>query len=132
MNKDAYKEYLSDFRKSLDFLGIKKSDIVYVDSDIAGIVVKAKSELEFKGKQEQFLFLDGLIDTLKAQVSEEGTLLFPVYSWDFCRGKVLIITKQKVKSEHLTIIFWIIVMILREQNILFIHLWFGEKKLICF
>lgn len=87
MNQALFEKYMSEFRENLALAGVGASDVIYVGSDIAGIVVQAKEELGLADKAQQYAFLDGLIDALKAQVGEEGTLLFPVYSWDFCRGK---------------------------------------------
>ena len=87
MNSELLNEYISEFKMKICEAGINRGDIVYVGSDIAGILVSATKELGLSGKKEQYEFLDALIDALKDIVSEEGTLLFPVYSWDFCRGK---------------------------------------------
>ncbi len=87
MNTEKAKEYWEDFEKHLASLGIKKGDILYVGSDVASVLLSARHELELSSKEEQFRFLDKLIDSIQEAVSEEGTLLFPVYSWDFCRGK---------------------------------------------
>jgi aminoglycoside 3-N-acetyltransferase len=87
MNRSAFDKYIADFKDRLKDVGVKPGDIIYVGSDIAGIVIQAKEELELADKSEQNLLLDALIDALKETVTEEGTLLFPVYSWDFCRGK---------------------------------------------
>jgi len=87
MDTQKEKEYLREFKKSICELGIKSGDIVYVGSDVASVILQAKHELGIASKDEQFEFLDALIDSLQEIVTEAGTLLFPVYSWDFCRGK---------------------------------------------
>lgn len=87
MNNELFENYKRDFLSALREADIHEGDVVYVGSDIAGVIMGAIKELELRGKAEQNAFLDGIIDTLKTSVGEEGTLLFPVYSWDFCRGK---------------------------------------------
>ena len=87
MNTNKAEQYWQDFHKGLDELGIKKGDILYVGSDIAAMVVEASRELEFTSKQDQTDYLNRLVDEIKNHVTEEGTLLFPVYSWGFCRGE---------------------------------------------
>ncbi len=86
MNKEKIKQYWLDFHKSLDEVGINVGDIVYVGSDLGRILVQAKGELEIASKEEQFEFVNMLIDELKNHVTDRGTILFPVYSWAFCKG----------------------------------------------
>lgn len=86
MNKEKEKLYWEDFHKSMDALGIGKGDILYVGSDVAAVVVSASRELEIKTREERDAYLNALIDNIKEHVGEEGTLLFPVYSWKYCKG----------------------------------------------
>jgi len=60
-------------------LPISKGDMVYVISDVLDI---AKSCREHKEKFD----CEEFIESLKAAVGESGTLLFPTYNWDFCKG----------------------------------------------
>ena len=86
MNAEKASAYWKEFHDKLNELGITKGDILYVGSDVTAIVVNAMRELEFKTKQDQTDFLNALVDELKAHVTEEGTLLFPVYTWTICKG----------------------------------------------
>ncbi len=86
MNADKASAYWKEFHEKLDEIGVCKGDILYVGSDVTAIVVNAMRELEFKTKQDQTDFLNALVDELKAHVTEEGTLLFPVYTWTICKG----------------------------------------------
>lgn len=86
MNTEKATAYWKEFHEKLDEVGIDKGDIVCVGSDITAIVVNAMRELEFASKQDQTDFLNALVDELQKQVTEEGTLLFPVYTWIICRG----------------------------------------------
>lgn len=80
-------KYFNDFHSALNELGIGKGDMIYVSSDVVRLVVQAKRELEITSKDEQNQYIDMLIDELQKHVTEEGTILFPVYSWAFCKGK---------------------------------------------
>lgn len=86
MNDLKAKQYWNDFHKTLDKIGVHAGDILYIASDIARILTQARTELEFASRAEQYDYIDALIDALKEHVTEEGTLLFPVYSWAFCKG----------------------------------------------
>ncbi len=87
--------YWKEFRDKLSELGALKGGIIYVGSDITGLIVQAQKELGIKTRDERNAYINELIDALKEQVTEEGTLLFPVYSWDFCRGKGFDIRKTQ-------------------------------------
>lgn len=84
MNSD---KYWKEFHDKLNMIGIDKGDIVYIGSDITGLIIQAKKQLELKTKEEINSHLDELIDALKEHITDAGTILFPAYSWDFCRGK---------------------------------------------
>ena len=58
---------------------ISKGDVVYVISDMFGLS-KAYHEKGLK------LDLNVLIDGLWDIVGPDGTLLFPAFNWDFCKG----------------------------------------------
>lgn len=61
-------------------LGLQGNDTVLVASDIRRIIIRSKL---------QGTIIDplALIHMLQELVGSEGTLLFPVYNWDFCKGK---------------------------------------------
>lgn len=87
MNAKTLAAYKDELLETLERIGIRKGCSVYVGSDATRILLTATKELELKGKEEQYAFLDELINTLQKAVGEEGTLLFPVYSWTFCKGE---------------------------------------------
>lgn len=58
---------------------INKGDCVYVVSDMLELAKVYK-------EQGVKLELNLLIDKLQQIVGEDGTLLFPTFNWDFCRG----------------------------------------------
>ena len=62
-------------------IDISEGDIVYVASDIL--------KLSIFYKQNKILFDPNIfIDTLIKIVGDKGTLLFPTFNWDFCKGKI--------------------------------------------
>lgn len=74
---------------------IKKGDSVYVVSDIMKFGLEAH-------KNGERLDMNKVIDCLKDMVGEEGNLLFPVFSWDFCKGKGFDIKNTKSTCGSLT------------------------------
>ena len=80
-------QILEDCKRGIAELGISKGDIVYVASDITQLLVAIRKKEDLKTKEQQNEFLNGLIDAFQEAVGEEGTLLFPAYTWSFCKGK---------------------------------------------
>lgn len=74
---------------------IKKGDVLYVISDILEL---SKSEREDGLRFDRDAFIDGL----KEMVGEEGTILFPTFNWDFCKGKTFDVKKTPSKTGALT------------------------------
>lgn len=70
-----------DYLKLAEFFGFQKGDVVFVSSD-----VKRMSIYELK-HHNQRLDLNKFIDSIIQQIGPEGTLLFPVYNWGFCKGE---------------------------------------------
>lgn len=70
-------ESCTDWLKSLDW--IQKGDCVYVISDMLELAKVSREQ----GKR---LVLEDLIEALQEMTGEEGTLLFPTFNWDFCKG----------------------------------------------
>jgi len=73
-------------------LEIKKGDIVLVTE--SGISL-------FKKLKKLNSDFNELIELLKEKITDEGTLLFPTYNWDFCRGKTFDILKTRSKTSYL-------------------------------
>jgi len=61
-------------------IGLKKNDVVHISSDLTDLL------LNFKKNNEIF---DGnkLIDAIIRKIGLKGTILFPCFNWDFCKGK---------------------------------------------
>ncbi len=69
---------------SLNKIGISRGDIIYVASDIRYFIYTVTRDLDTEKLDEA---LQTITNRLQETVGEEGTILFPVFSWDFCRGK---------------------------------------------
>lgn len=82
-----YKKFLLEMKNGLYSLGLKNKDSVYVASDVTRILTHAKRKYNIQNVDDRNDFLLGLVETLKDIVGDQGNLFFPVFSWDFCRGK---------------------------------------------
>ena len=75
-NNDGYISY----KKIISRIDLNKGDIVIVSSDILRLIYACRDN------NEQFdpnIFIDSIID----KIGKKGTLLFPTYNWDYCKGK---------------------------------------------
>lgn len=88
-NKACFADWLADLH------WIEKGDCVYVISDM---LEPAKAVRERGGT----LDLNGLIDRLQELAGQEGTLLFPTFNWDFCKGIGFDYHKTPVKTGALS------------------------------
>lgn len=69
-----------DIEECFSNLEIYKGDNLLVSSSILKLLIyKKKKKIKFNPNQ--------LIDLLKSKLGKSGNLLFPVYNWDFCKGK---------------------------------------------
>lgn len=67
------------YDKVVSQLNIQKGDTLLVSSDIKKFMWNSL-------KRKEKFDIQRFIDTLIEAVGEEGTLLFPTYNWDFCKG----------------------------------------------
>lgn len=86
MDQTLFKRYLEKFQKTLGESGIGTGDVLYVASDIAGVIVDGRKELGITTGEDRSLFCDGIVNVLQDLVGRKGLLLFPVFSWAFCKG----------------------------------------------
>lgn len=86
-----FKNDFADLTVALNEFGIGKGDILYVASDITRLMYRA-NHLYGDVYDE---YMAGLTDTLQKTIGSNGTLLFPVFTWDFCRGKGHSVKKTK-------------------------------------
>ncbi len=81
-----YVECWRQLKKALAELHIEYGDIVYIASDVTLLLAEARKKYHVKTAEQRDEFLNEFIDMLQEVVGDQGTLLFPVFSWDFCRG----------------------------------------------
>ena len=79
-------EFIEIINEDLLKKTIKSGDIIYVASDMVGVFSAAKSCGVQTGKKERELICDELINSLIELVGQNGTVLIPVFSWDYCKG----------------------------------------------
>lgn len=80
----------------VQYLDIHSGDIIMVSSDVSRLVF---AEYHRIGEIPN---LDVLIDSLKDAVGEEGTLIFPTFTWDFCKGLPFDILRSDCKTGTLS------------------------------
>lgn len=97
---------LKGLAEALDSLGVTKGDILYVSSDIKTFLFRLATEFDIKNKEQRNKILNDLVDEFQSLVSTEGTLLFPVFSWDWCRGKGFNV--KNTKGEVGTLSNWVL------------------------
>ena len=76
MDANIRADYLAMFAE----MGIRQGDIVLVTSDIRKLCILHMC------RYKEILTPNDIIDILQYSVGVEGTLLFPTYNWDFCKG----------------------------------------------
>lgn len=79
-----------DFAEMLGTLreaGVEKGDMIYVASDVTGFLDDARRNLGVRTPAERNAYLSAFVDALQSLVTEEGTLLFPAFTWAFCKGQ---------------------------------------------
>ena len=79
-------QYISNLTEEFRRLGVSRGDILYVSSDVTVLTLDACRQCALKSKKDIDGFYDLLIDAMKELVGDEGTLLFPVFTWSFCRN----------------------------------------------
>lgn len=83
----AYEEMLGNLPEAMKQAGIGKGDMVYIASDASLLLLEARKKCGVKTASQRNAFLNSFIDALQEVVGAQGTLLFPVFSWSFCRGE---------------------------------------------
>lgn len=94
------------FAAALHSIGINSGEVLYVSSDIKALLYNLIVERGIKTTKERNEALSGLIDTFQNVVGSEGTLLFPVFSWDWCRGNGF--NAKTTKGEVGTLSNWVL------------------------
>lgn len=94
------------FIKILRDVGIVEGDILYVSSDIKTFLFNLATEKNIKTKADRDKALDEMINVFQEVVTEKGTLLFPVFSWAWCRGNGF--DYKHTKGEVGTLSNWVL------------------------
>lgn len=97
---------MEELRQALSEIEIGTGDILYVASDIKTFLFYLAAEHHVKSKSEREKALHALTDAFQEVVTERGTLLFPVFSWDWCRGNGF--DCRQTKGETGTLSNWIL------------------------
>lgn len=79
-------DFWNDLKNVLERLEVKKGDILYISSDIKTLLFTMSMDYGIRDKKSRNEMLNSLVDVFQETVGEEGTVLFPVFSWDWCRG----------------------------------------------
>jgi len=72
-------------------MNIYKGDTIFVSNDTRKMMWDA---MRNNANSDMNIFIDGLIEA----VGEEGTVIFPTYNWDFCKGKEFDIRNTPCKT----------------------------------
>ncbi len=75
----------SELQQSLNS-DIRKGDILYIPSDLTQLLLFARKEHGISTAEKQNALLNELVDIFQDLVGKEGTLLFPIFTWDFNHG----------------------------------------------
>jgi len=103
MLTDGYKGSLADALRSV---GVSDGDILYVSSDIKTLLFQLSEKFNITGKADRNAALNEVVDVFQNVVGSRGTLLFPVFSWDYCRGNGFDI--RNTKGEVGTLSNWVL------------------------
>ncbi len=107
-----------DFNNILTKLNIRKGDTVLVNSNILRIIMMTKGKIN----------APDLIEILKKKVTKKGTLIFPTYSWDFCKFKKFDYFKTKSVCGSLSNFSLKDKDFIRSNNPIFSFSIFGKNK----
>lgn len=89
-------EWFDGFNEALRQIGICEGDIIYLSSDTTQLLLDSRRKFGF-GRNDFDVFLDRVIEEFKQIIGFAGTLLVPVFTWEYCRtGKYDI---KRTKSE---------------------------------
>lgn len=108
----------SDFNSILTKLKIKKGDTVLVNSNILKIIINTNRKIN----------ASDLIHILKKKVTKKGTLIFPTYSWDFCKYKKFDYLKTKTICGSMSNLSLLDKDFIRSKNPIFSFSVFGKNK----
>ena len=94
------------FLRALWEIGIKNGSILCVTADLKTVLFRMATEYGVTGKEQRDTAFHCMVDTFQNAVGEEGTLLFPAFSWDWCKGKGFDV--RSTKGEVGTLSNWVL------------------------
>ena len=97
---NADKEF-EELKTALKNFGVHKGDILYVASDITRLMYHASYQYEIKTLAEYGAYMSELVNCFQDFIGAEGTLMLPVFTWDFCRGKEFSVKTTKGETGAL-------------------------------
>ncbi len=78
--------YLESLEKAVESVGINSGDVIYIASDITHILrefdMRPRRDADYRNS-----LLNRIIDVFIERIGEKGTLMFPAFTWVFCKGK---------------------------------------------
>ncbi len=86
-------KYIS-YLEIANHLPINRGDVLFVSSDMVRLALEAH-------KHKEKLDVNKFIDTFIEKIGTEGTLIFPTYNWDFCKGEAFDYEKTSCKTGSL-------------------------------
>lgn len=78
---------LIELQNKLSCLGVREGDMLYVASDVSVMLSRLAKEGLLSDRMMREEFFHRLVTCFQNVVGKSGTLLFPVFSWRFCRGE---------------------------------------------
>lgn len=87
-------------------LGVREGDILYISSDIKTFLFNLAIKKSITKKFGRDKALGEFVDLFQEVISEKGTLMFPVFSWEWCRGKRF--DYKRTKGEVGTLSNWVL------------------------
>jgi aminoglycoside 3-N-acetyltransferase len=112
--------YPHDFAQAFADLGITRGDCILIHSDISVFGKLASYNREY--------LFSSLINELKNAVTEEGTIIMPVFSYSFCENKVFEPERTKSKVGVLTEYFRNQQDVVRTRHPIFSFAIWGKNK----
>ena len=106
------------FERILNRLNIKKNDKILVNSNILKLISI------FKDKN----LPKNIIEILIKKISPDGTLLFPAFNWDFCKGKSFDYFNTKSNTGALSNLSLSMKNFIRSKNPIYSFTIYGKDK----
>ena len=95
IHKMTSEEYFSELCDLLQKLGMRKEDVVYIASDITPLVL---DYFKRTGERGTDAFLERFTSAICEMIGDGGTILVPVFTWDFCSGKEFCYERTKGRT----------------------------------